>query len=321
LSPAPPRAAAHDPEKWTPVFGTDHQTKQSEVAVKEVYCTYFDHNYLSRATLMIESLRRYDQSPIYVLTLSDLCETILRELALPNVVIVPLAQLEAAYPELAPLKQSRKLIEYYFTLSPFLPHYLFAQTDAERITYIDGDLYFFTSPRPVIETFGAASVAITPHRFSFEYRNHLIYGRFNVAWITYRRSAEGLGCVNTYKAECTAWCYDRVEDGKFGDQKYLDTWPERHPSLKRPKNGIVMIDDDPLVFYHFASTQLLPDGTVRVPVSGRGGRSRAVLMDNVVRPYEQMLEKEHRRLAERFPALATAKSDIRYSPAAQDSGS
>ena len=52
--------------------------------MKEVYCTYFDHNYLSRATLMIESLRRYDQSPIYVLALSDLCETILRELALPE---------------------------------------------------------------------------------------------------------------------------------------------------------------------------------------------------------------------------------------------
>jgi hypothetical protein len=307
--------------------------------VKEIYCTYFDHNYLSRATLMIESLRRYDQSPIYVLALSELCETILRELALPNVEIVPLAKLEATYPELAPLKQSRTLIEYYFTLSPFLPHYLFANTGADRITYVDGDLYFFTSPRPVIDTFGEAPIAITPHRFSFEFRNHVIYGRFNVAWITYRRSAEALDCANTYKAECTAWCYDRVEDGKFGDQKYLDAWPVRYPTLKiieqkgfnlaiwnvnnymvRLKNNVVMLDDDPLVFYHYASTQLLPGGTVRVPVSSRGGRSQAVLRDHVIRPYEQMLAKEHRRLQERFPALATAKSQIRYSPAAQESG-
>lgn len=308
--------------------------------MKEIYCTYFDHNYLSRATLMIESLRRYDPSPVYVLALSDLCETILRELALPNVEIVPLTKLEAAYPELAPLKQSRMLIEYYFTLSPFLPHYLFANTDAERITYVDGDLYFFASPRPVIETFGEASVAITPHRFSFEFRNHVMYGRFNVAWISYRRSAEGLDCINTYKAECTAWCHDRVEDGKFGDQKYLDTWPGRYPTLKiieqkgfnlaiwnvnnytvRLKNGAVMIDDDPLVFYHFASTQLLPDGTVRVPVSRRTGRGQAVLRDNVIRPYEQMLERECRRLQERFPALAAAaRSQIRYSPAAQEAG-
>ena len=308
--------------------------------MKQIYCTYFDHNYLSRATLMIESLRRYDQSPIYVLTLSELCETVLRGLALPNVEIVPLAQLEAAYPELAPLKQSRKVVEYYFTLSPFLPHYLFANTDGERITYIDGDLYFFSSPRPVVDSFGDAAVAITPHRFSFEYRNHLIYGRFNVAWITYRRNAEGLDCLSTYKAECTAWCYDRPEDGKFGDQKYLDAWPGRYPTLKiiehkgfnlaiwnvgnymiRVKNGAVLIDDDPLIFYHFASTQIAPDGTVRVPISSRGGRSQAVLRDQVIRPYEQMLEKERRRLLDRFPPLATAQSEVRYSPAAQDTAS
>jgi hypothetical protein len=302
--------------------------------VKEIYCTYFDHNYLSRATLMIESLRRYDQSPVYVLALSELCEKILHDLALPGVEIVPLAALEAAYPELAPLKQSRKLIEYYFTLSPFLPHFLFATTDAERITYIDGDLYFFSSPRPVIDTFGEASVAITPHRFSFGYRSHLPHGRFNVGWITYRRSEEGLDCLNRYKAECTAWCHDRVEDGKFADQKYLDAWPERHPSLKivehkgfnlaiwnasnyaiRLKDGVVMVDDDPLVFYHFASTQLLPDGSVRVPAPAIVGHSKVVLMKDVIKPYEQMLMKERRMLQDRFPALDGAKSDIRYTPA------
>jgi hypothetical protein len=34
-----------------------------------------------------------------------------------------------------------------------------------------------------------------------------------------------------------------------------------------------------------------------------------------------MLEKERRLLAERFPALATAKSDIRYPSATQNVGS
>jgi hypothetical protein len=303
--------------------------------MNDVYCTYFDHNYLSRALLMIESLRRFEpKAPIYVLTLSDLCEAILRELALPNVEIVPLAALEAAYPELLSLKSTRRLIEYYFTLSPFLPHYLFARTTADRITYIDGDLYFFASPRPVLDSLGEASVAITPHRFSFEYRNHVQYGLFNVAWITYRRCAEGLDCLNAYKADCTAWCYDRLEDGRFGDQKYLDAWPDRYSHLKiiehkgfnlaiwnvgnyiiRIKNNIVMIDDDPLVFYHFASTQLLPDGEVKALVLPRGGRSQAVLVNSVIRPYELKLKEERHLLQQRFPALATARSDIRYQSA------
>ncbi|MFZ0763583.1 MAG: hypothetical protein WBV65_21965 [Xanthobacteraceae bacterium] len=304
--------------------------------MNDIFCTYFDHNYLSRATVMIESLRRFERRvPIYILTLSGPCEAILRELALPNVEIVPLAELEAAYPELLSLKSERKLIEYYFTLSPFLPHYLFAQTTADRINYIDGDLYFFTSPQPVLDSLGEASVAITPHRFSFEYRNHVQYGLFNVAWITYRRCAEGLDCLNAYKADCTDWCYDRVEDGRFGDQKYLDGWPGRYPNLRiidhkgfnlaiwnahnymiRAKNDTVMIDDDPLVFYHFASTKLLPDGTVEVPVLPRGGRSKTVLIEHVLNPYKRVLEDRRRILQQRFPALAVAQSDIRYPPAA-----
>jgi hypothetical protein len=300
--------------------------------MNDIYCTYFDHNYLSRALLMIESLRRFDaETPIYVLTLSQSCEEVLRALALPRVEIIPLATLEAAYPELATIKPTRTLIEYYFTLSPFLPHYLFARTDADRITYIDGDLYFYTSPKPVLDSLKDASVAITPHRFSFEFRNHEVYGHFNVAWITYRRCPEGLECLNTYKADCTAWCYDRVEDGRFGDQKYLDTWPSRYPSLKviehkgfnlanwnihnyiiRTKNDIVTIDDDPLVFFHFASTQMEPDGRIYAFVSHRGGRSKAVLFEHVIAPYLRKLEEENRSLLKRFPILATAISNIRY---------
>ena len=308
--------------------------------MNDIFCTYFDHNYLSRAVLTIRSLRRFEpDTPIYVLALSDLCEAILRELALPKVEIIPLAALENAFPELASVKSTRTLIEYYFTLSPFLPHFLFSHTTADRITYIDGDLYFFTSPRPVLDQVGEASVAITPHRFSFEFRNHHVFGRFNVAWLTYRRCAEGLDCLNTYKADCTAWCYDRVEDGRFGDQKYLDAWPGRYPSLKiiehkgfnlanwnihnymiRLRNDVVMIDDDPLVFFHFASTQMRPDGTAEIIVSHRGGRSKSILFEHVVDPYKRELEAEGRSLQARFPALRTAVSNIRYPSAMAQAG-
>ena len=307
--------------------------------MEDIFCTYFDHNYLSRAGVMLESLRRLDvKTRVYILALSDLCATVLRELALPNVEVILLSDLENAYPELKAVKPTRKLIEYYFTLSPYLPHYLFARTTAERITYIDADLCFFTSPGPVLDSLGEASVAITPHRFSFEYRNHTVFGLYNVAWISYRRSAEGLACLNAYKDDCTAWCYDRLEDGRFGDQKYLDSWPGRYPSLKiinhkgvnlaiwnihnymvRFKDNLVMIDDDPLVFYHFASTEILPDGKVRVPMlAGGSSRSKAVLLEHVVNPYVRKLENERRSLETRFPALVQAKSNIRYPPDARN---
>ncbi len=299
--------------------------------MNDIYCTYFDHNYLSRAVVTINTLRQFDATPIYILALSELCAETLQALDLPDVKIIPLAALEKAYPELLTVKPIRKPIEYYFTLTPFLPHYLFAETAAERISYMDADLYFFASPKLVLDSLGDASAAITPHRFSFPYRNHLIFGRFNVAWITYRRCEEGLACLNGYKTDCLAWCYDRLEDGRFGDQKYLDAWPDRYPSLKiidhkgfnlaiwnvqnyimRMKADMFMVDDDRLIFYHCASTSVQKDGSVSVPMPEYGGRSKKAVVEHVLNPYIRLLENQCRDLYERFPALAGNEIAIRY---------
>jgi hypothetical protein len=300
--------------------------------MNDIYCTYFDHNYLTRALLTIRSLRRYDsETPIYILALSELCETVLRELDLLNIEIIPLATLEKAYSELGEIKATRRTIEYYFTLTPFLPHYLFNVTKADRITYIDADLYFFSSPKPVLQSLRDASVAITPHRFSYQYMRHAMYGLFNVAWITYRRCPEGLECLNKYKDDCTAWCFDRLEGDRFGDQKYLDSWPGRYPSLKiiehkgvnlaawnldnytvRMKKKIPMIDDDPLVFFHFTGTSLGPDNGLQVYVPPPPNPSKEVLIRHVINPYIEKYRILQSSLRQRFAALEMNEGGIRY---------
>jgi hypothetical protein len=76
------------------------------------------------------------------------------------------------------------------------------------------------------------------------------------------------------------WCYYRLEDGKMGDQKYLDEWPERYSKchiLMHPGAGIapwnyaqyhfgkdaqgrITVDGASLIFYHFHQFQLLDNG-------------------------------------------------------------
>ena len=47
-------------------------------------------------------------------------------------------------------------------------------------------------------------------------------GQFCVEWVTIKNDKEGLRCLNHWKRECINWCYDKKEQIRMGDQKYLD---------------------------------------------------------------------------------------------------
>jgi len=99
------------------------------------------------------------------------------------------------------------------------------------LMYVDSDVCFYADPRAILDQLGAASIAITSHRFSPDRQDLVRYGRFNSGWVMFRRDAEGLACLRRWADDCFAWCHDRVEDGRFGDQGFLDAWPERYPAL------------------------------------------------------------------------------------------
>src|ERR1700687_4415751 len=86
---------------------------------KRVYCTFFDHNYLSRGLALYHSLQgNAPGSRLWVLCLSEACYRTLTELDLPNLVPRRLLDFEAADPEVAATRPDRSSIEYYFTCSP-----------------------------------------------------------------------------------------------------------------------------------------------------------------------------------------------------------
>jgi hypothetical protein len=69
---------------------------------------------------------------------------------------------------------------------------------------------------------GANSVLITSHRYTSIYDQSLISGKYCVQFVTFKNDKNGMEVLNWWKDACIEWCYARVEDGKFGDQKYLD---------------------------------------------------------------------------------------------------
>jgi len=76
-----------------------------------------------------------------------------------------------------------------------------------------------------------------------------------------------------WEERCIEWCFARFEDGKFGDQKYLDDWPERYGDV------VHVLRDKELalapwnasrfpygnaVFYHFHGLRLISDNKVEI---------------------------------------------------------
>ena len=200
----------------------------------ELYCTYFDHNYLRKGLALYLSLRkqsRPQRAVLVVLALSERCEQILRRLALPDLIILPVVQLEQQEPRLLIAKGNRKTVEYYFTLSPWLVKAALAVVpNAERATYLDSDLYFFHSPDALWQEIGESPVVMVEHRFSPNYADKVIYGRFNVGWNTFDRSLIAQQALNWWAESCLDWCYDRVEGEKFADQGYLSIMYRDTPS-------------------------------------------------------------------------------------------
>jgi hypothetical protein len=77
------------------------------------------------------------------------------------------------------------------------------------------------------------NVLITEHRFSFLPRlyEEKRSGRFCVQFITFRNETNSLKVLDKWRKQCIVWCYARHEDGKFGDQKYLDEWPSNYQNI------------------------------------------------------------------------------------------
>ncbi len=211
-------------------------------------------------------------SPLVSLS-SPECHERLGRLGDANIEAVHLEELEAFDPALLKVKPERSRAEYIFTLTAAWMAFLFERhPQIDLLTYLDADLYFFGNYEGVFAELGDASIGIIEHRHAQPDSARLQYGRFNVGWVSIRRDEEGLNCVRRWREQCIAWCHDRVEDGKFGDQKYLDEWPERYGRLKiidhpganlapwnlgRHKLGgtpvLPTADDRPVLFYHFTN--------------------------------------------------------------------
>ena len=247
--------------------------------MKRWFCSCFDHNYMIYGLTMFRSLAETGiDFQLFVLCLSDEAFDKLSNFD-ERLTPIRLQELEEYDPELKACEQSRSRVEYIFTISPCLPLFLFDKfSHIDLLTYLDADLYFFHSPECLYEELGNKSLYIIEHRFAENASEQIeAAGRFNVAFQIYRNNPVAKKCLENWRTECLAWCYDISEDGKFADQKYLDLWPDRCAGEVvisqnigadvAPWNidnyrcefqeGCLLTDNRPAVFFHYQGFRMI----------------------------------------------------------------
>ncbi len=190
------------------------------------FCTLFDSNYLTRGLAMYNSLSRVCSSfTLYIFAFDDRVYEILRARNLKNAVIISLKEFEDT--ELLKVKPTRSIAEYCWTSTSSTVLYVLENFDADNCTYIDADLYFYSSPAPLFEEMGSRSILLTEHRYSPQYNKEVKSGKYCVQFVTFKKDEQGLKALRWWRERCLEWCYAYYEDGKFGDQLYLDDWTTR----------------------------------------------------------------------------------------------
>lgn len=202
------------------------------------FCTLFDSYYLHKGiALYLSLLRQNVDFHLYVMAFDRDSFKALKNLSFDHMTVECMCDYEDDF--FLKLKTERNKAEYCWTCGPFVIHHFLVNYKLPAITYLDSDLFFIGNPQIAFNEIGDNSVAITEQGVSEESSKK--YGKYCVQFMYFKNDQNSLSALEWWRDACYNWCYQRVEDGKFGDQKYLDYFPQKFKNvyvIKNPGVGI-----------------------------------------------------------------------------------
>lgn len=282
------------------------------------FCTLFNHKYLSRGLALYESLiETCKDFHIYILAMDSIAYNKLIECNLLYATIVSIGELEEYCKKLKILKEERSVGEYCWTCTSVSIEYMLEKFNLPSCTYLDSDIYFYQSPEILISEMANNDTLLIEHNYSNEeLKCKEKAGKYCVEFVPFKNNCNGRKILSDWKNKCLDWCYNRFEDGKFGDQKYLDEW-ENIPGVIVSENigagvapwnvgkfeikkldGKMYISDNeksnmsneknkfkmkPLVFYHFSGVVIFDKDVVQLDYNARRITNESIEL--IYKPY------------------------------------
>lgn len=213
------------------------------------FCTLFDSNYISKGIALYLSLERHTHNfHLYVMAMDRECESALKSINFEHIDVECIEDIEKG--TLLEAKQNRSRAEYCWTCGSVVTEHFFRTKNLPEITYLDSDLMFFSSPECVDNELkeANASVGLSPH-----FINNTMFGIYCVQYVYFKRDKDGEECLNWWRNECLKWCYSKLENGKYGDQKYLDYMGSMFSNVHAIENrgvGIANWNQEQYIYNH-----------------------------------------------------------------------
>lgn len=154
--------------------------------------------------------------------------------------------------------------------------------NVDKIMYIDPDIKLFSSLASLETLLDTHEILLTPHLLDMEQDIHAIqdneisalkHGVYNLGFFAARTTGQGLDFIRWWAARLTLFCRDDIPNGLFTDQRWCDlapaffsglhivrdrgcnvaTWNIAHRPLSKSNDGVFLVANVPLRFYHFTS--------------------------------------------------------------------
>lgn len=173
-----------------------------------------------------------------------------------------------------------RIVELATAIKPFVLKEILKRDDCEACIYFDPDMVIFSDLTDMIEQIRNNDLVLTPHLTDPEHTHRgiednelsaLKHGTYNLGYVGVNNNAEGKRFADWWATRLKTWCREDIPAGIFTDQKWIDLVPGffdnvkicRHPGwnvaswnmtnreITKTDDGRYMVNDKPLVFYHF----------------------------------------------------------------------
>lgn len=306
-----------------------------------IFVTVFNRNYLDKGLVLFQSLKNnVGEFKLYVLALDELSYKVLSEMQEPE--LIPIHRNDFEDDTLRALSASRTEREYCWTCSSLSILYVLDQYKENICTYIDADMYFYSSPATLFDELydRRADVGIMRHGFLTVKENERYLknsGEFCVEFNTFRNNENGRKVLEWWCKCCIKECTEQMTEESFGDQKYVEQFLDIFKGVHVYENigagvapwnvgrfliasnanddSIIVTDkrtrnSSKLIFYHFQQIRYISSTCVDINANMYPGRISKYVLKQIYVNYLELLNQVRKNICLEYNFNLSAETQL-----------